>query len=372
MSNVIDLRKQELDARTDAQATSQANKNETFAQKPGAKSKYSSTGAAIGSVLGGGLGGFAGSVFGRKKPRYTAAQSAARSAAQKDLNEQNLRLDQTKNVINSEQDLLSDLQIAEQNTAAVLGADGNLDRIRDDQAVIDSRQAYADSTNLSMQRDQATRQLQGAEGSQSRQLQSALGASGVKGGLAGGAFTDMAQFNLRNRAALEQDLAVQNVSANKERAMFETQLAEFDLGQGEKEKNMRLATKLGLTQFSQSVRQGEANKAATNAIGSAGGGGGTVLCTAMFHHNLISSSSFYSDVEAGKALLKNKKTRKAFLLYTKACAPIANFAIKNKWFALLISPIIIPIAKSFADNNRLGKVLFIILWSPFKLAAKVV
>lgn len=296
----------------------------------------------------------------------------------------NLSKENKSNVANSQADLtreidaqknrdmlMTDLAEGEALAGDVLGDAANLGRIRDDQAVIDARKAYSDATDLSMMRDSATRKLQNAEGSASRQLQSQLSAAGVKGGLAGGAMTDLAALNLRNRAALEQDLAIQNVQANKERAQFETQLAEFDLGQANAENNLRLQAKIGIAQHLQSSRSASDQRNAADDIGSSGSGGGTVLCTAMYHHGFISADDFYCDIEAGRKLLASKQTRKAFLLYNRSCKPIANFAIKNRWFAYVLKPLIVPVAKSFRDNNRLGKTIFATLSVPFKLLSKV-
>lgn len=302
------------------------------------------------------------------KKAYDQANNAY-SSFQKNEDTGGKFISETQKIIGQETKLFDDAAAASQNVDK-LGLDLTLDRIRDDASVSQARDAYAKATDLSLVRDAATERLQGAEQSTNRQLLARLGQAGVKGGLAGGALTDMASMNLRNRASLERDLAVQNVSANQQRAQFETQLAQFDIGQAAAESVNRNLVKGMLIQNSTLQRAGEKQKDIASSLGTMAGSSGTVLCTAMFHHGLISPDVFYCDIEAGRKFLLNKQTRKAFLKYNKVCKPIANFAIKHYWFALLISPIIVPIAKHFSDNNKVGKFLFAALSAPFKFIAR--
>jgi DNA helicase IV len=181
-------------------------------------------------------------------------------------------ISQTKGTIKAEQGLLSDAQAAGQNVDK-LGLDLSLDRLRDDSAVQESRDAYKAATDLSLVRDSATAGLQAAESSSNRQLAARLASAGVKGGAAGGAFTDLASMNLRNRSALESNLAQQNVQSNMQRAQFETQLAQFDLGQGTAEKNMRNQVIGGLTNYSQLQRSGMKQDEIAKNMGTMSGGG---------------------------------------------------------------------------------------------------
>jgi len=152
------------------------------------------------------------------------------------------------------------------------GLDLRLSKIRDDASVTAARDAYAKATDLSLVRDTATAGLQAAESSSNRQLAARLAQSGVKGGLAGGAFTDVANMNLRNRAALESNLAQQNVAANQQRAQFETQLAQFDLGQTDAEKNLRNTAVLGFATKSQMERSGIKQDEIAKNMGTMSGG----------------------------------------------------------------------------------------------------
>lgn len=211
------------------------------------------------------LGMFANTIANKQIKKKQAPQNAI-------IKENEKLIKAEQGVLAAETNLRGDAAAAVQNVDD-LGMDFSLGRIRDDAAVQDSRNAYAAATDLSLVRDRAVEGLQGAEQSSNRQLMARLGQSGVKGGLAGGALTDMASMNLRNRASMERDLAVQNVAANQQRAQFETQLAQFDLGQSTAETAMRNSAIGGLTAFSTLQRSGMKQEDIAKNIGTMSGGG---------------------------------------------------------------------------------------------------
>jgi len=275
-----------------------------------------------------------------------------------------------KGVVKAKDDLASDVSRVEGMAGTFLGAEGTLSRLRDDSAVIEARQLVKDSTDTSLLRDQSTQNLMAQEQSGNRNLLMNMANAGVRGGATAGALTDMSAYNMQNRANMERDLIVQNQNAQLNRAQFETSLAQTDLGREDAEKSMRLQERMGITNYLQAARAGKGQEYLNEQMKS-GSGGGSVLCTAMYHHGFMTQEEWYADINAGCALLRNKETRKSFLAYNRICAPLAQLAISSKLVALVISPIILPIAKHFHDNNTLGRILFKVLYSPFKLIGRL-
>ena len=269
---------------------------------------------------------------------------------------------------NSRRQIVADIEAGKDLGEDLLG-DG-LGRIQDDSDVnlakdtLRSRSEEGlSTTEVNAMRDQGLGAIQGAEQTQSRALSASLARSGVRGGAAGQAQVELAAQGLQNRRQLETDLILSDEQVKREAessfANFSTQLAEFDLSQAAKEKNIVLQSALATAQLGSAERGAILNQIAQeNAAEISSDEGGTVLCTAMYHHGLISKSVWEVDVLAGMMFVRSKKTRKAFLAYNRICKPLAKFCKNNKWAALAISPIIIPISKHFSDNNIIGRVLF--------------
>lgn len=164
------------------------------------------------------------------------------------------------------------LGMASDMAPGLLGSAADMGRIRDDQAVIDARQAYSDATNMDLRRDASLRNLQAQEASQSRQLAGQLARSGVKGGLAGGAYTDLASMNLRNRAGMEQDLMLANQAAVKDFADFETSLARLDLDAERAEKVAEMQAKTGIAGYLGQEGSAARQEYLNSLISTSGGG----------------------------------------------------------------------------------------------------
>lgn len=112
-------------------------------------------------------------------------------------------------------------------------------------------------------REKALTQIGGAEQAQRRGLAASLARSGVKGGAAGQMQVELAAQALQNRRNFETEL-VMNDEATKRKAEldftnFTTKIAEFDLGQAAKEKNILAQAGLAAAQI------GSADRAAYQA-----------------------------------------------------------------------------------------------------------
>ena len=148
-------------------------------------------------------------------------------------------------------DLRRDMAAGQEMGREIVGT--GLGRLSTDPEVAASRQALSRSVNMSdaekrMKRDAATVNLQGSEQAQERQLTASLARSGVKGGAAGQAHLELAASNLSNRRAMERDLTLDQMEFSRrgaaQLAEFDTQIAQFDLAQAAKEKNIELQSGL--------------------------------------------------------------------------------------------------------------------------------
>lgn len=204
--------------------------------------------------------------------RQTADEKQATKDAKKALEQAELDYTSEVNVGKASDAIDRDIARGQANAAGLLGDNGDLVSIYDQQAVQDARSQMAAAADITNLRDQATRNLNAAEASNSRQLQSKLASSGVKGGLAGGALTDMSQYNLRNRAAMEQDLMLANQDNIRNLANFEVGLAQSDQATQNAEKAMNLQASLGLTGMYQAERSGTKQEYLNSLIPSNSGG----------------------------------------------------------------------------------------------------
>jgi len=169
--------------------------------------------------------------------------------------------------------------------AALLGDEG-LGRLGNDEAIqsLDTRfQDLSQGFNakeLTAQREQGLEGISATSQAQQRALLGRLGASGVKGGLAGSQIRDVSLGALQQRRGLERDLLGANLDRKtaglENLAKFQTGVRTFDLGQAAKEKDIILQSATGTAQgeISQEVAKLQADSAAKAAKARAAASGG--------------------------------------------------------------------------------------------------
>lgn len=263
-----------------------------------------------------------------------------------------------------QEDLRKGADFAKEQGFDQLGRSTDFADVRKSRDILDTRatEGLSDAEEGAI-REKGMRQLQGSEQSQRRKLLSTQAASGVRGGAAGQMQVELAAQAMNNRRALETDLILQDEQTKRagelQFANFATKQAEFDLAQAAKEKLALAQSSLAFAELGSNARsQIRQNIATEKAAGAKKRGGGTVMCTAMHYHGFISDGVWRSDVKAGMRFLKDPTTRDAFRMYQKVCGPLAEYCKKNKWAAILVSPIIVPISKHFSDGNLLGEIFF--------------
>jgi len=281
------------------------------------------------------------------------------------------------------ENLVKDMELGKQLGQDILGDGlGRLsenDAIKSSQSLLRKQAGGLTDAEKAAQRESASRQLQGSQQAASRSLSASLARSGVKGGAAGQQQVELAAQGLQARRDLERDLFLSQSQAEREGAVnlanFETRIAEFDIAQIAKEKNIITQAQLSSAELGTSernaVRQAIAAENIAEKKKEGESSGGTVLCSAMYYNKLISSREWAADKAAGISLVKNRETRKAFLLYNKVCKPFAVYCMNNRWAAIAISPFIVPISKHFVDRNILGTILFKIAKFGFMSAVKI-
>lgn len=149
--------------------------------------------------------------------------------------------------------------------------EGNLPSIYEQDAIQDMRQLYENATDTTLLRDSAIRNLQAQEASQYADLATRLSASGVKGGAAAASQVDLASMNLRNRAAMEQDIIVNNQAALERRIGYETGLAQSDQQTQLAEQALRQQALLGATGYNL-LESSAGRQEYLNSLISTGGG----------------------------------------------------------------------------------------------------
>jgi len=160
-------------------------------------------------------------------------------------------------------EITADFEAGKQLGEEILG-DG-LGRIQDDADVQASEdlmrqraiEGYSETEENAM-RDKGLQQIQGAERKASRGLSASLARSGVRGGAAGQMQVELAAQNVNNRRQFETDLILSDEQVKRKAetdfANFSTKLAEFDLAQAAKEKNIVLQTQLATAQLGSTER----------------------------------------------------------------------------------------------------------------------
>jgi len=148
-----------------------------------------------------------------------------------------------------------------------------LGRITDDADVVSSKdlmrtraqEGLSDKEENAL-RDKGLANIQGGEQKAQRGLNASLARSGVRGGAAGQMQVELAAANVNNRRSFETDLLM-NDEATKRKAEldfanFSTKIAEFDLGQAAKEKNIMLQTQYAVAQLGSTERGATKNQIA--------------------------------------------------------------------------------------------------------------
>ena len=125
-------------------------------------------------------------------------------------------------------------------------------------------------------RDKGLANIQGAEQKAQRGLNASLARSGVRGGAAGQMQVELAAANVNNRRSFETDLLMNDEATKRKSeldfANFSTKIAEFDLGQAAKEKNIMLQTQLATAQLGSTERGATKNMIAQERAAAAKNG----------------------------------------------------------------------------------------------------
>lgn len=180
-------------------------------------------------------------------------------------------------------DLNKDIVAGARFGEAVLGPEG-LGKLGESKNIQDIQARFQDlSQGLSDKETVAAResglvQINARQQAAERALQSRLGASGVKGGAAGGQFRELALGGLQQKQNLERDLILADRDARVQGlsnlAEFTTNTEQFDIGQAAKEKNIAIQTGLGFGALGAAERGAKISAEAAKAAAGAGGGGG--------------------------------------------------------------------------------------------------
>lgn len=127
-------------------------------------------------------------------------------------------------------------------------------------------------------REGALERLQGAESAQQRSLLSNLSNAGITGGAAAAQLADLTSSNLANRRRMERDLLADQSSfgqqAARDVAAMDQSIAQFDLAQLAKEKNIDIQSRLGYAELGSAERSGIRSAQAIRDAAEAQKGGG--------------------------------------------------------------------------------------------------
>lgn len=167
-------------------------------------------------------------------------------------------------IADAEKAMERDMERGAELGAEVIG-DG-LGRLQDDDNLSQSRARLDEmaggpttSQNLA-QREQAVESLQAQERAAQRGLLSSLSNAGVTGGAAAIQLADLTSSNLSNRRRLERDLIADQTTfaqqAARDTAALDQSIAQFDLGQLAKEKNIDIQSRLGYAELGSAERAG--------------------------------------------------------------------------------------------------------------------
>jgi len=207
----------------------------------------------------------------QQRESISSAQNALSSTASGINTQQSIMANPMSQVDAKTRDIIAGSQFGE----TVLGEEG-LGRAGEDKYVQQamsglSEQAKGFSGAESLaRREQAVGNLNQVNQAQQRSLQAQLARAGVRGGQAGAQVRDTAIAGLQQRSNLERDLFLKGEEAARSGtqalATSAGHLAEFDLGQAAKEKNIVLQSGLGFAQLGAAERgaklQADASKAA--------------------------------------------------------------------------------------------------------------
>jgi len=171
------------------------------------------------------------------------------------------------------QDLIKGAQFGE----AVLGEGlGRLSGQAGIQDIISRQEEFAKgmgSEEMIARREQAGQQIDAKTQQSSRALQAALARAGVKGGAAGAKLRDVAVGGIAQKAQAEQNLLIQDRQAREAStqnlAKTVGDVAQFDISQAAKEKNIALQAGLGFAGLGAAERGATEAAAATRASGQA-------------------------------------------------------------------------------------------------------
>ena len=171
------------------------------------------------------------------------------------------------------QDLIKGAQFGE----AVLGE--GLGRLADQEGIQDVLSQQKElakgmgSKEMIARREQAGAQIDASTQQSSRALQAALARAGVKGGAAGAKLRDVAIGGIAQKAKAEQDLLIQDRAMREKSlgnlAATQQGIAQFDIAQAAKEKNIALQAGLGFAGLGAAERGATEAAAATRAAGQA-------------------------------------------------------------------------------------------------------
>lgn len=207
-----------------------------------------------------------------------AAQKKAEEEARMEAEKK--RIEESAGIARKE--IKADFDAGKQLGQEILG-DG-LGRIKDDEDVKKSRDLMATRAEEGLttreenaMREKALTQMGGSEQGQRRALSASLARSGVRGGAAGQMQVELAAQALQNRRAFETDLVMNDEATKRKAEMdfanFTTKLADFDLGQAAKEKNIMLQTQLATAQLGSTERGATKNLIAQENAAKAKKGG---------------------------------------------------------------------------------------------------
>lgn len=205
-----------------------------------------------------------------------------RSEIKKLEQEKKLAALQQEEIERNEAAVARDMQRGKELGQEIIG-DG-LGRLKEDENVMESRGRLAEmakgmtSAQSLAQREQALENLQGQEQGQARSLLSNLSNAGLTGGAAGAQLADLASTNLANRRRMETQLAAQQDTfgqqAARDTAKMDMGIAQFDLGQLAKEKNIDIQARLGYADMGSAERSGIRSAQAIESAAQAQKGGG--------------------------------------------------------------------------------------------------
>ena len=129
------------------------------------------------------------------------------------------------------------------------------------------------SKEMIARREQAGAQIDASTQQSSRALQAALARAGVKGGAAGAKLRDVAIGGIAQKAKAEQDLLIQDRAMREKSlgnlAATQQGIAQFDIAQAAKEKNIALQAGLGFAGLGAAERGATEAAAATRAASQA-------------------------------------------------------------------------------------------------------